>query len=85
MKFTHFFPKISSLDAKKMDNWILNSNGTIKIDDGASNALRNGKKLLAAGVTKIDGFFNKGENGFFRSNNNQLEGLSSFSSDEINK
>ena len=52
-KFTHFFPKISSLDAKK--KWIigsLNSNGTIKIDDGASKALRNGKSLLAAGVTK---------------------------------
>ena len=87
-KFTHFFPKVSSLDAKK--KWIigsLNSNGTIKIDDGASKALRNGKSLLAAGITRIDGFFNKGENVLILDqNNNQLaRGLSSFSSDEINK
>ena len=87
-KFTHFFPKVSSLDAKK--RWIigsLNSNGTIKIDDGASKALRNGKSLLAAGVTRIDGFFKKGENVLILDqNNNQLaRGLSSFSSDEINK
>ena len=87
-KFTHFFPKISSLDAK--EKWIigsLNSNGTIKIDDGASKALQNGKSLLAAGVTRIDGFFNKGENVLILDqNNNQLaRGLSSFSSEEINK
>ena len=87
-KFTHFFPKISSLDAKK--KWIigsLSSNGTIKIDDGASKALRNGKSLLAAGITRIDGFFKKGENVLILDqNNNQLaRGLSSFSSEEINK
>ena len=87
-KFTHFFPKVSSLDAKK--KWIigsLSSNGAIKIDDGASKALRNGKSLLAAGITRIDGFFSKGENVLvLDQNNNQLaRGLSSFSSDEINK
>ncbi len=87
-KFTHFFPKVSSLAAKK--KWIigsLNSNGTIKIDDGASKALSIGKSLLAAGVTKVEGFFNKGENVLIiDQNNNQLaRGLSSFSSDEINK
>ncbi len=87
-KFTHFFPKVSSLDAKK--KWIigsLSSNGTIKIDDGASKALLNGKSLLAAGITRIDGFFNKGENVLVvDQNNNQLaRGLSSFSSEEINK
>ena len=83
-----FFPKVSSLDAKK--KWIigsLSSNGTIKIDDGASKALRNGKSLLAAGVTRIDGYFNKGENVLVLDQNNiQLaRGLSSFSSEEINK
>ena len=87
-RFTHFFPKVSSLDAKK--KWIigsLSSNGAIKIDDGASKALRNGKSLLAAGITRIDGFFKKGENVLVMDqNNNQLaRGLSSFSSDEINK
>ena len=87
-KFTHFFPKVSSLDAKK--KWIigsLNSNGTIRIDDGAVKALRNGKSLLAAGITRIDGFFKKGENVLILDQNNiQLaRGLSSFSSEEINK
>ena len=87
-KFTHFFPKVSSLDAKK--KWIigsLSSNGTITIDDGASKALLNGKSLLAAGVTRIDGVFNKGENVLIldQSNNQLARGLSSFSSVEINK
>ena len=87
-KFTHFLPKISSLDAKK--KWIigsLNSNGTIKIDDGAAEALLNGKSLLAAGVNKINGSFEKGENVLILDqNNNQLaRGLSSFSSEEIDK
>ena len=87
-RFTHFFPKVSTLDAKK--KWIigsLNSNGKIKIDDGASKALRNGKSLLAAGITRIDGFFDKGENVLvLDQDGNQLaRGLSSFSSDEINK
>ena len=87
-RFTHFFPKISSLDAKK--KWIigsLNSKGSIKIDNGASKALSNGKSLLAAGVINIRGSFSKGENVLILDqNNNQLaRGLSSFSSDEINK
>ena len=87
-KFTHFLPKISSLDAKK--KWIigsLNSNGTIKIDDGAARALLNGKSLLAAGVNNINGSFEKGENVLILDqNNNQLaRGLSSFSSEEIDK
>ena len=72
-RFTHFFPKVSSLVAKK--KWIigsLNSNGTIKIDDGATKALLNGKSLLAAGVTRIDGFFNKGENVLILDQNNFL-------------
>ena len=87
-KFTHFFPKISSLDAKK--KWIigsLSSTGKIKIDSGASKALRNGKSLLAAGVIKVDGSFKKGENVLILDQNDiQLaRGLSSFSSEEINK
>ena len=56
--YTHFTPKISSLDAKK--KWIigsLNSTGIIYIDQGASRALNNGKSLLAAGIIKITGSF----------------------------
>ena len=87
-RYTHFLPKISSLDARK--KWIigsLNYNGTIYVDSGAARALSNGKSLLAAGITKIKGNFNKGENVIILDQNNiQLaRGLSSFSSTEINK
>ena len=43
-KYTHFLPKISTLDARK--KWIVGSlsyNGTIYIDSGAAKALSNGK------------------------------------------
>ena len=86
--YTHFVPKISSLDAKK--KWIigsLNSSGIIFVDYGASRALGNGKSLLAAGVTKITGSFKKGENVLIvdQSEKHLARGLASFNSDEINK
>ncbi|MDC0433384.1 glutamate 5-kinase [Pelagibacteraceae bacterium] len=85
---THFIPKISSLDAKK--KWIigsLRSSGIIFIDQGAARALYNGKSLLAAGVTKINGSFNKGENVLIVDHNEKhlARGLASFNSSEINK
>ena len=86
--YTHFTPKISSLDAKK--KWIigsLNSSGIIFVDLGASRALNNGKSLLAAGVTKITGSFDKGENVLIVDQNEKhlARGLASFNSDEIDK
>ncbi|MDA8822353.1 glutamate 5-kinase [Candidatus Pelagibacter bacterium] len=86
--FTHFIPKISSLDAKK--KWIigsLNSSGRIFIDQGASRALNNGKSLLAAGVTKVTGIFNKGDNVLIVDQNDKhlARGLASFNSNEIDK
>jgi glutamate 5-kinase len=86
--YTHFIPKISSLDAKK--KWIigsLNSSGIIYIDLGASLALNNGKSLLAAGITKIMGSFNKGENVLIVDQNEKhlARGLASFNSKEIDK
>ena len=86
--FTKFVPKISALAARK--KWIvssLNSNGTIFIDDGAANALRNGKSLLAAGIKSISGEFDKGENILIadEDNNKLARGLASFSSNEIGK
>ena len=87
-KYTHFIPKISSLDARK--KWIissLNSTGIIYIDHGAANALINGKSLLAAGITKIKGPFDKGANVLIvdSQNNHLARGLASFSSSEIVK
>ena len=86
--YTCFKPKISSLDARK--KWIissLSSSAKIFIDDGAAKALSNGKSLLAPGILKVIGKFTKGENILIvdSNNNNLARGLSSFSSDEINK
>jgi len=86
--FTHFIPKISSLDARK--KWIissLNSNGKIFIDQGAAKALNDGKSLLAAGIVQVEGIFEKGENILIvdERNKNLARGLSSFTSLEINK
>ncbi len=86
--FTHFIPKISSLDARK--RWIissLNSSGVLYIDEGASKALSNGKSLLAAGIIKVEGSFDKGENILIVDQNNKqlARGLASFNSEEINK
>jgi len=86
--YTHFVPKISSLDARK--KWIigsLDSSGKIYIDDGAARALFNGKSLLAAGITKITGSFDKGANVLIldKKENYLARGLASFNSVEINK
>ena len=50
-------------------------------------ALLNGKSLLAAGIIKINGSFEKGENVLILNQNNDTlaRGLSSFSSEEIDK
>jgi glutamate 5-kinase len=87
-KFTKFVPKISTLAARK--KWIvssLSSTGSICIDKGAANALKNGKSLLAAGIKSISGGFNKGENVLIvdEERNKLARGLASFSSIEIEK
>ena len=86
--FTLFVSKISKLDARK--KWIISSvspKGELTIDDGAKKALINGKSLLAAGIKKVSGKFDKGDHiKIIDINNNEFaRGLSSFSSDEIIK
>ena len=86
--FTKFVPKISTMAARK--KWIvssLSSLGTIFIDKGAANALKNGKSLLAAGIRKVSGKFVKGDHVRILDKNNKefARGLSSFTSDEISK
>ena len=86
--YTHFLPKISSLDARK--KWIissLSSTGKIFIDEGAVKALSNGKSLLAAGILRITGTFDKGENVLVldQKENQLARGLASFNSTEIEK
>jgi glutamate 5-kinase len=86
--FTCFIPKISNLDARK--KWIissLSSSAKIYIDQGASKALKSGKSLLPAGITRVSGNFKKGDNILIVDNNNVdiARALSSFTSEEINK
>ena len=85
---TLFISKISKLHARK--KWIISSispKGELIIDDGAKKALINGKSLLAAGIKKVSGKFNKGDHIKIIDikNNEFARGLSSFSSEEIVK
>ncbi len=87
-KCTWFFSKITKLHARK--KWIISSvspKGELTIDDGAKKALINGKSLLAAGIKKVSGKFNKGDHIKILDSNKRefARGLSSFSSQEINK
>ncbi len=85
---TWIIPKISKLDARK--KWIISSvspKGELILDDGAINALKKGKSLLAAGIKKINGKFNKGDHIKILDKNMKeyARGLSSFTSIEIEK
>ena len=85
---TWFLPKISKLDARK--KWIISSispKGQLIIDDGAKEALTKGKSLLAAGIKKVMGKFNKGDHIKIIDKDYKefARGLSSFSSDEVLK
>ena len=87
-KCTWFLPKVSKLDARK--KWIIGSvspKGELVIDDGAINALKKGKSLLAAGIKKVNGKFNKGDHIIIldKSLKEYARGLSSFSSEETIK
>jgi len=87
-KCTWFLPRISKLDARKQ--WIIGSiapKGEVIIDQGAVNAINNGKSLLPAGVKKINGTFEKGDHILVKDQNDSecARGLASFSSIEIEK
>ena len=78
----------SKLDARK--KWIISSvspKGELIIDEGAIEALKKGKSLLAAGIKKVNGKFNKGDHIKILDKNMKeyARGLSSFTSDEILK
>ena len=85
---TWFISKVSKLHARK--KWIISSvspKGELTIDEGAKKALISGKSLLAAGIKKVSGNFNKGDHIKILDNKRKefARGLSSFSSEEINK
>ena len=59
---TWFLASISPRNARK--NWLahhLQPKGNIIIDEGAYQALKNGKSLLSAGVSSIEGEFKRGD------------------------
>jgi len=59
---TWFLPQASPLKARK--TWIAGSlqpQGALALDDGALKALLVGKSLLPAGVTRVDGEFERGD------------------------
>ena len=85
---TWFISKISKLHARK--KWIISSvspKGELIIDEGAKKALISGKSLLAAGIKKVLGKFNKGDHIKIIDTKKRdfARGLSSFSSEEIEK
>ena len=85
---TWFLTKISKLDARK--KWIISSiapKGELVVDDGAKLALTKGKSLLATGIKKVLGKFNKGDHIKIIDKDYKefARGLSSFTSDEILK
>ena len=87
-KGTWFLPKVSKLHARK--KWIISSispKGDLIIDDGAVQALKKGKSLLATGIKKVNGQFIKGDHIRIldKSNKECARGLCSFSSDEVRK
>ncbi len=87
-KCTWFLPRVSKLDARKQ--WIIGSvapKGEVIIDQGALEAINNGKSLLPAGVKKISGIFEKGDHILVKDQNDIecARGLTSFSSIEIEK
>lgn len=61
-KSSWFKAVLNPKDARRQ--WIgghLNAKGRLTIDDGAKRALRDGKSLLAVGVTEVSGEFEKGD------------------------
>jgi glutamate 5-kinase len=80
-KVTWFLAKQDPVTAKK--RWIsgqLEPRGTLYVDAGAEKALAAGKSLLAAGVTRVDGAFERGDSVVIRAADGRElgRGLSSY-------
>ncbi len=59
-----FFKSKKTKNKGSFKNWLggsINISGSIKIDDGAIEALQKGASLLPSGIKKIDGDFSKGD------------------------
>ena len=82
---TWFLPDANPKTARK--RWIasaLKPSGEIVVDDGAFKALNSGKSLLPAGVTAINGSFDRGDAVIVRTSDGREigRGISAYSSDD---
>lgn len=83
-----FYPAASPATVRKQ--WIagtLKAAGEIYVDDGAASALRHGKSLLPAGVTRVTGKFERGDALVVRDREGLeiARGLSAYSSDDAER
>ncbi len=82
--------RASSTPKSARKHWLsgsLHANGSYLADDGAANALLNGKSLLPAGVSAIEGVFGRGDAVLIKDKNGRVlgKGLSAYSSDDAAK
>ena len=87
-KATWFLSTADSVQARK--SWIagaLDHKGVITIDPGAEKALNKGNSLLPAGVTAIEGLFNRGDVVKIQNQNGDqiAVGMSAFASEDAAK
>jgi len=85
---TWFIPSAEPLTARK--SWIagaLNPVGVLNVDDGAAQALKRGKSLLPAGITAVDGEFERGDAVIVRARGGgeTARGLTAYSSADIRR
>lgn len=86
---TFFKPSNTPVSAWK--SWIagqLEPQGRLWVDEGANNALNQGKSLLAAGVKKVEGTFSRGDTVAIVLEGSDIEiarGLVAYDSDEATK
>jgi glutamate 5-kinase len=88
VRCTWFYPSVSPATVRKQ--WIagtLKPAGEIFVDAGASAALRNGKSLLPAGVTRVLGTFERGDALIVRDEQGHelARGLSAYSSEDAER
>ena len=83
---TWFRPSASPVAARKQ--WIagtLKPAGVLRVDDGAARALSAGKSLLPAGVTAVQGRFERGDTVAVKSKDGRLlaKGLSAYAAEDV--
>ena len=84
---TRFLPVTTSMESRK--RWILSEKtfGAVKIDDGATQAIRDGKSLLPVGVREVINAFERGEVIAVRDGNDRdiAHGIARYNSSEARR